>query len=131
MTSSIDVNERFVARERGLTANFISRLLKLRNQLCRSPAEESVKNKRRNCNYKSKNGSDYRLRNTLRKNNRLCPGRNIRRDSMDELKKAKKDSTMTEDEVTAAEKVVQDVTDKFIKQVDVLTAAKEKELMAI
>ena len=57
--------------------------------------------------------------------------RNIRRDSMDELKKAKKDSTMTEDEVTAAEKVVQDVTDKFIKQVDVLTAAKEKELMAI
>ena len=57
--------------------------------------------------------------------------RNIRRDAMDETKKAKKDSTMTEDEVTAAEKVIQDVTDKFIKQVDVLTAAKEKELMAI
>ena len=57
--------------------------------------------------------------------------RNIRRDSMDEIKKAKKDGTMTEDEVTASEKIVQDVTDKFIKQVDVLTAAKEKELMAI
>jgi len=57
--------------------------------------------------------------------------RNIRRDAMDDVKKAKKDSTMTEDEVTAAEKVIQDVTDKFIKQVDVLTAAKEKELMAI
>ena len=57
--------------------------------------------------------------------------RNIRRDAMDEVKKAKKDSTMTEDEVSAAEKIIQDVTDKFIKQVDVLTAAKEKELMAI
>ena len=57
--------------------------------------------------------------------------RNTRRDAMDEVKKAKKDSTMTEDEVSAAEKVIQDVTDKFIKQVDVMTAAKEKELMAI
>ena len=57
--------------------------------------------------------------------------RNIRRDAMDETKKAKKDGTMTEDEVAAAEKTIQDVTDKFIKQVDVLTAAKEKELMAI
>jgi ribosome recycling factor len=57
--------------------------------------------------------------------------RNIRRDAMDEIKKAKKDSTMTEDEATTSEKTIQDVTDKFIKQVDVLTAAKEKELMAI
>ena len=57
--------------------------------------------------------------------------RNIRRDAMDEIKKAKKDGVMTEDEVTASEKTIQDVTDKFIKQVDVLTAAKEKELMAI
>ena len=57
--------------------------------------------------------------------------RNIRRDAMDETKKAKKDGAMTEDEVTASEKSIQDVTDKFIKQVDVLTAAKEKELMAI
>ncbi len=57
--------------------------------------------------------------------------RNTRRDAMDEVKKAKKDGTMTEDDVTAAEKTIQDVTDKYIKQVDVLTAAKEKELMAI
>ena len=57
--------------------------------------------------------------------------RNIRRDAMDETKKAKKDGIMTEDDVAAAEKTIQDVTDKFIKQVDVLTAAKEKELMAI
>ncbi len=57
--------------------------------------------------------------------------RNIRRDANDEVKKAKKDSTMTEDEVTAAEKAIQDVTDKYIKQIDTITAAKEKELMAI
>ena len=57
--------------------------------------------------------------------------RNIRRDTMDEIKKAKKDGVMTEDEVTAAEKTIQDVTDKYVKKVDVLTAAKEKELMAI
>ncbi len=57
--------------------------------------------------------------------------RNIRRDANDEVKKAKKDSTMTEDEVSAAEKSIQDVTDKLIKQIDALTSVKEKELMAI
>ena len=57
--------------------------------------------------------------------------RNIRRDAMDETKKAKKDGTMTEDDVSAAEKTIQDVTDKFIKKVDALTSTKEKELMAI
>ena len=50
---------------------------------------------------------------------------------MDETKKAKKDGTMTEDDVSAAEKTIQDVTDKFIKKVDALTSTKEKELMAI
>ncbi len=57
--------------------------------------------------------------------------RNIRRDAMDETKKAKKDGTMTEDEVKDAEKAIQDVTDKYVKKVDALTSAKEKELMAI
>ena len=57
--------------------------------------------------------------------------RNIRRDANDEVKKAKKDNLMTEDEVTAAEKAIQDVTDKLTKQIDTITAAKEKELMAI
>ncbi len=57
--------------------------------------------------------------------------RNTRRDANDEVKKAKKDSTMTEDEVKDAEEAIQKVTDKLIKQIDVITAAKEKELMAI
>ena len=57
--------------------------------------------------------------------------RNLRRDANDEVKKAKKDGSMTEDEVSASEKSIQDVTDKLIKNVDAITAAKEKELMAI
>ncbi len=57
--------------------------------------------------------------------------RNIRRDANDEVKKAKKDSTMTEDEVKDAEEAIQKVTDKLTKQIDTITAAKEKELMAI
>lgn len=57
--------------------------------------------------------------------------RNTRRDANDEVKKAKKDGNMTEDEVSAAEKTIQEVTDKLTKQIDTITAAKEKELMAI
>ena len=55
--------------------------------------------------------------------------RNERRNANEEVKKAKKDSTMTEDEATASEKLIQDVTDKFVKNVDAITDAKNKELM--
>ncbi len=57
--------------------------------------------------------------------------RNIRRDGMDYVKKLKKNSEITEDEQKKAEKDLQDLLDKFIKKADDLTAAKEKELMAI
>lgn len=57
--------------------------------------------------------------------------RNIRRTANDDIKKAKKDGTMTEDEVTASEKTVQDITDKYIKNVDVITAAKTKEVTTL
>ena len=57
--------------------------------------------------------------------------RNERRNANEEVKKAKKDSTMTEDEATASEKLIQDVTDKFVKNVDAITDAKNKELMEI
>ena len=57
--------------------------------------------------------------------------RNIRRDGMDYVKKLKKDSAITEDEQKKAEKDLQDMLDKFTKKVDEVTAAKEKELMAI
>ena len=57
--------------------------------------------------------------------------RNIRRDGMDYVKKLKKNSEITEDDQKKAEKDLQDILDKNIKQVDDVTAAKEKELMAL
>ena len=57
--------------------------------------------------------------------------RNDRRTANDSVDKMKKDGEMTEDDVTAAKKAIQDVTDKMIKNIDGITAAKEKELMAI
>ncbi len=57
--------------------------------------------------------------------------RNIRRDANDLCKKMKKDGEMTEDEQKASEKSVQDLTDKFIKEIDAITAKKEKEIMQI
>lgn len=57
--------------------------------------------------------------------------RNIRRDANDKCKDLKKNGEMTEDEQKASEKNVQDLTDKYIKEVDALTAQKDKEIMAI
>ena len=57
--------------------------------------------------------------------------RNIRRSAVDDAKKQKKDSILTEDEEKAAEKSIQDLTDKYIKQIDEVTAKKEKEIMQI
>ncbi len=57
--------------------------------------------------------------------------RNIRRDANDLCKKMKKDGEMTEDEQKASEKAVQDLTDKYIKDIDGVTAKKEKEIMQI
>ncbi len=57
--------------------------------------------------------------------------RNIRRDAMDYIKKLKKNSEITEDDQKKAEKDLQDLTDKFIKRVDEVCAAKEKELMEL
>ena len=57
--------------------------------------------------------------------------RNIRRDANDLCKKMKKDGEMTEDEQKSSEKSVQDMTDKYIKEIDAITAKKEKEIMQI
>ncbi len=57
--------------------------------------------------------------------------RNIRRDANELCKKLKKDGEMTEDEQKASEKSVQDLTDKYIKDVDAITSKKEKEIMQI
>ena len=57
--------------------------------------------------------------------------RNIRRDANDKCKEMKKKSEMTEDEQKQSEKSIQELTDKYIKEVDAVTANKEKEIMAI
>ena len=57
--------------------------------------------------------------------------RNIRRDANDKTKLMKKNSEMTEDEAKASDKTIQDLTDKYIKEIDSITAAKTKEIMEI
>lgn len=57
--------------------------------------------------------------------------RNLRRDANDKIKDMKKKSEMTEDEAKASEKSCQDLTDKFIKEIDRVTETKNKEIMEI
>ncbi|MGN0567076.1 MAG: ribosome recycling factor [Acutalibacteraceae bacterium] len=57
--------------------------------------------------------------------------RSIRRDCIDKLKKMQKASEITEDDLKQGEKELQDITDKFIKDVDAVSADKEKEVMEI
>ena len=57
--------------------------------------------------------------------------RNIRRDGVDKIKAMKKKSELTEDDAKQYEKELQDLTDKKIKEIDALTAEKEKELMSV
>lgn len=57
--------------------------------------------------------------------------RSIRRDGIDKVKKMEKTSEITEDDLKIAEKKLQDLTDKYIKDIDKLADEKEKEIMAI
>lgn len=57
--------------------------------------------------------------------------RNVRRDAIDVLKKMKKDGEITEDDQKAGEKKIQDLTDKYIKMTDSISAGKQKEIMEL
>ena len=57
--------------------------------------------------------------------------RNIRRDAIEEIKKEEKAKKITEDEKFRLEKVMQEETDKAIKEIDTLLAHKEKEIMKV
>lgn len=57
--------------------------------------------------------------------------RSIRRDAIDQYKKLKKDSTITEDDEKRANDAMQKLTDKFITNIDSVSADKEKELLSI
>ena len=56
--------------------------------------------------------------------------RNIRRDGNDALKKLGK-TEVSEDEIKQLEEQLQKLTDKYIKDVDVLMEAKTKEIMTV
>lgn len=57
--------------------------------------------------------------------------RNIRRDGMDAIKKLKKDNEITEDDQKNGEEKLQKITDKKIKEIEEIAAAKEKEVMSV
>lgn len=57
--------------------------------------------------------------------------RNVRRDGMDQIKKAEKDGDMSQDEAKEWGEEVQALTDKTIKEADTLLADKEKEIMQV
>ena len=57
--------------------------------------------------------------------------RNIRRDAIEQVKKLKKNSEITEDEQKKAEEDMQKLTDKAIKDVDGICDAKVKEIMSV
>ncbi|MBQ8743084.1 MAG: ribosome recycling factor [Clostridia bacterium] len=57
--------------------------------------------------------------------------RNIRREANDKCKALKKDGAMTEDEQKQSEKAVQDLTDKYIKNIDNITSEKVNDIMSL
>jgi len=57
--------------------------------------------------------------------------RSIRRDAVDQIKKMKKNSEITEDDQKKAEEAIQKLTDANIKDIDKITAEKEKEIMDV
>ncbi len=57
--------------------------------------------------------------------------RNVRREGNDKAKEMKKNSEMTEDELKSSDKSMQDLTDKYIKEIDSITEKKKTEIMSI
>lgn len=63
--------------------------------------------------------------------NKRVAVRNVRRDANEALKQLEKDGTISEDESRRAQTQVQELTDKYIAEVDELLAAKEKEILEV
>ena len=57
--------------------------------------------------------------------------RNARRDAVDLLKKAQKNDGLSEDTEKEGEDEIQKLTDRKIKEVDELVAAKEKDILTV
>lgn len=57
--------------------------------------------------------------------------RNIRRDQNDAVKKAEKDKAISEDDSKKMQTEIQNITDKYTKEVDTVISNKEKEILAV
>ena len=57
--------------------------------------------------------------------------RNTRRETAEKFKKLQKASDITEDDLKDLDKELQELTDKFTKEIDAAAAAKDKEVMEI
>ncbi len=57
--------------------------------------------------------------------------RHVRRDSMEALKKEEKAGGIAEDQLEAAEKELQKLTDQYIRKIDEHLARKEKEILTV
>ncbi len=57
--------------------------------------------------------------------------RSIRRDAMEDAKLQKKNGEITEDDVKDLEKDIQKLTDNYVKDIDSIIAAKEKEILEV
>lgn len=57
--------------------------------------------------------------------------RNVRRDANEKAKEMKKNGAMTEDEQKASEKQVQELTDKYVANIDKVAETKKKEIMTV
>jgi len=57
--------------------------------------------------------------------------RNVRRDLLDELKKIEKAENLSEDAVKDAQDQIQKISDGFVKNIDDVVSAKEKEVMTV
>ncbi len=57
--------------------------------------------------------------------------RNIRREAIDQLKKQKNNKEISEDDLFRLQEEAQDETDTLIKQIDLVLAEKEKEVLSV
>ena len=57
--------------------------------------------------------------------------RNVRRDGMDSLKRQEKDGDISKDEHHSISAKVQELTDRYVKELDGVLSAKEEEIMQV
>jgi len=57
--------------------------------------------------------------------------RSIRRDGLEQMKALKKNGEITEDDLKSAEKEIQNITDKYIDEIDKMIQLKEKEILEV